>query len=284
MDFLDRINETMDFIENNLANEISYERVAQIACCSMHQFGRVFSYVVGTSLSEYVRHRRLTLAAFELQNSSTKIIDIALRYGYDSPNSFTRAFAEMHNVTPSEARTKGVMLKSYPRLSFHISIKGDVEMNYRIEEKGELSFVVRTKKIVGDNEGSIWNEFYSDGTNERIRNELKLCRSPYWHVGIYRVKQDNSVELSLGAESDGNTHDGLETLKIPPKTWAVFTVNGVGKAIGEMWTRIVTEWLPTSGYKHINDYEIEVFPDGDTNSHDYKSEIWIPVTKTNCSK
>jgi len=271
----------MDYIEDNLTGQISYEEIAKISYCSVHQFGRVFSYVVGVSLSEYIRRRRLTLAAFELQSSNAKIIDLALKYGYDSPNSFTRAFIEMHHLTPKEARSKGVTLKSYPRLSFHIFIKGDVQMNYRIEEKGELRFVVKTKKIEGDNEGLLWNEFYSDGANERIRNELKLCRPPFWHVGIYMVKQDGSVELALGAEADGETHNGLETLKIPPKTWAVFTVNGVGKAIGEVWTRIVTEWLPTSGYTHINDYEIEVFPDGDVNGLDYKSEIWIPVAKIN---
>lgn len=239
MDFLNRMNETMDYIEDHLAGEISYEKIAKLSCCSMHQFGRVFSYVVGVSLSEYIRHRRLTLAAFDLQSSDTKIIDIALKYGYDSPNSFTRAFIEMHNISPKEARSKGIMLKSYPRLSFHISIKGDVEMNYRIEEKGAITFVGRIKKIAGDNESSIWNGFYSDGTNERIRDVLKLYRPPFWHAGVYIAREDGSYDLLIGAEYDGKTHEGLDVFTIPPKTWAVFTVNRVGKAIGEMWTRII---------------------------------------------
>jgi len=279
MDFLERTNRVMDYIEDHLTEELSYEDIAKLSYCSMHQFGRIFSYVVGVSLSEYIRRRRLTLAAFELQSSDVKIIDIALKYGYNSPNSFTRAFIEMHNMTPKEARSKGVVLKSYPRLSFHISIKGDVEMNYRIEEKGRITAIGLLREMKNNDDGAIWNEFFRNGINTKLRDDLKLYRPPYWQMGVYMTKDDGKMELFLGAESDGRKIDGLDTLVIPPRTWAVFTVNGTGgKAFGEVWTRINSEWLPTSGYKHINDFELEVFPmDKNADDPDYKSEIWIPI-------
>ncbi|MDP4120151.1 MAG: AraC family transcriptional regulator [Bacillota bacterium] len=280
MDFTQRLNLTMEYIESHLAQEISPQEIERISLCPMHQFGRIFSYVTGMSLSAYIRRRRLTSAAYELQSDEVKIIDLALKYGYQSPNSFTRAFTETFGMTPGKARCTGVELKAYPRLSFHMTIKGDAAMNYRIEEKGELNFTVKIGTFRGEEDGGIWDRYYSDGTNTRIRKELKLCRPPFWHVGIYMPQKDGSVDLALGAQSDGKEHEGLKTLTVPARTWAVFTVNGTGgKAFGETWAKIITEWLPSSGYTHLNDYEIEVFPDGDAKSPDYKSEIWIPVTK-----
>ncbi len=281
MEFLDRMNKVMDYIEGHLTEDLSYEEIAKLSYCSMHQFGRMFTYIVGVPLSEYIRRRRLTVAAFELQSSDIKILDLALKYGYNSPNSFTRAFVEMHDVTPKEARSKGVSLKSYPRLSFKISIKGDVEMNYRIEEKGEITAVGIIREVTNNEDGAVWNEFFRNGANTKIRDELKLYRAPYWQMGVYMPKADGKLELFLGAESDGEEYEGLDTLVIPSRTWAVFTVNGTGgEAFGETWARINAEWLPTSGYKHINDYEIEVFPmDKSADDPDYKSEIWIPVER-----
>jgi AraC family transcriptional regulator len=136
MDWLERMNSAMEYIEANLDGDISYDRIAQIACCSTYHFQRMFPFITGVTLSEYIRRRRLTLAAFELQTTNTKVIDVAVKYGYDSPEAFARAFKNLHGIMPVSARDKGVSLKAYPRMSFHISIKGDVEMNYRIEQRG----------------------------------------------------------------------------------------------------------------------------------------------------
>ena len=125
----------LSYVEDHLAGEIDQEVLAKIACCSANNFYRMFSFVTDISLTEYIRRRRLTLAAIELQSSPVKVIDIALKYGYDSPVSFSRAFQSLHGVTPSEARSDGVTLKAYPRISFQMSIKGEKEMDYRIESK-----------------------------------------------------------------------------------------------------------------------------------------------------
>lgn len=135
MDTLENMKNAINYIEDNLDAEIEYAQVAQIALCSQYHFQRMFSFLIGIPLSEYIRRRRLTLAAFDLQNSNEKIINLALKYGYNSPDSFSRAFMAMHEVTPSKAREKGISLKAYPRVTFSLSIKGVVEMNYRIEQK-----------------------------------------------------------------------------------------------------------------------------------------------------
>ena len=135
MDWLARMTAALSYVEENLDGEIDHGELARIACCSSHNFFRMFSFIADISLSEYIRRRRLTLAALELQNSDIKVVDLAVKFGYDSPISFARAFQALHGITPTEARADGVMLKAYPRLSFQISIKGEKKMDYRIETK-----------------------------------------------------------------------------------------------------------------------------------------------------
>lgn len=136
MDALERMNQALAYIEEQLAGEIDFGEVERLAWCSEYHFRRMFSFLAGVTLSEYIRRRRLTLAAFELGDSDVTVIDTALKYGYSSPDAFTRAFHSLHGITPTEARSSGQPLKAYPRLTFQITIRGGNEMNYRIEEKG----------------------------------------------------------------------------------------------------------------------------------------------------
>ena len=294
MEWIERMTATVDYIESHLDDDIMYDEVAKIACCSMHQFGRVFSYITGLSLSEYIRRRRLTLAALDLQNGNTKVIDIAIKYGYNSPDAFTRAFFEMHGVTPKTARTLGVKLKAYPRITFHISIKGDVEMEYHIEGKQCINLVGVVKHIKRQSANTVaynwkeaagevwdvWEQFLNGGSNEKISH---LYHAPMWQMGFTETLENGETLLAIGAEADTNVVTDLQTYTIPANKWAVFTVRGSlsGKEhpIDAMWTRITTEWFPTCGYKRVADYEIEVYPPGDTSSDDYTCEIWIPITK-----
>ncbi len=139
MDLISCMNKALEYIENNLDKEIDYRVVEKISCCSQYQFRRVFSFLAGISLSEYIRRRRLSNAVYDLKNADSNIIDIAVKYGYNSADSFSRAFQNFHGVLPSYARNLDVSLKSYPKLSFQLSINGGNEMNYRIVEKTLLS-------------------------------------------------------------------------------------------------------------------------------------------------
>ena len=132
MEWLDRMNDALGYLEANLAGTADMEHAARLACCSVYHFGRMFSYIAGVPLSEYLRRRRMTLAAFDLQNGG-RVLDVALRYGYESPTAFNRAFQSVHGVSPSAAQRDGAPLKAYPRISFKITVKGEAEMDYRIK-------------------------------------------------------------------------------------------------------------------------------------------------------
>lgn len=134
MEWMTRMNAALHYIESHLTEEISYAEAAKKACCPAQHFQRMFAFVTDVPLSEYIRRRRLTLAAFELQHSTSKVIDIALKFGYESPEAFARAFQQLHGTTPTKARNIGTTLKAYPRITFQFVLKGAAEMNYRMEK------------------------------------------------------------------------------------------------------------------------------------------------------
>lgn len=140
MDWVKQLNQALAYIEANLEGEIHLERAAQLACCSTYHFQRMFTYLAGIPLSEYIRRRRMTKAALDLQNGA-KVLDVALKYGYDSPTAFNRAFRGVHGVAPSSAKEPGVQLCSFQPISFVITIKGEIALNYRIEHKEAFRIV-----------------------------------------------------------------------------------------------------------------------------------------------
>lgn len=279
MDTLENMKYAIDYIENNLGSEIEYARIAQIALCSQYHFQRMFAFLTGVPLSEYIRRRRLTLAAFDLQKSKDKIIDIALKYGYTSPDSFSRAFMAMHGIMPSKAREKGISLKAYPRVTFSLSIKGVIEMNYRIEQKNSFSVVGVKQRFshidgLGESIGKMWSETPQETISQiaGLGNGL---------VGVYSgMYEDNTTDYYIAAITETDTPKNLCKLEIPSLTWAIFEITGpMPTAMAEIWGRIFSEWFPTSGYEHAEAPEVEWYSNGDLGSPDYKSEIWIPVIK-----
>lgn len=283
MDTLENMKNAIDYIENNLDSEIEYAKIAQIALSSQYHFQRMFAFLIGVPLSEYIRRRRLTLAAFDLQNSNEKIIDIALKYGYNSPDSFSRAFMAMHGINPSKARENGISLKAYPRVTFSLSLKGVIEMNYRIEQKNPFTIVGVKERFshiegLGENIGKMWSETSS----ETIGQIVGLGDTePYGLLGVYSgMYEDNTTDYYIATTTTKICPENLCELKIPALTWAVFEITGpMPKAMSEIWGRIFSEWFPTSGYEHAEAPEVEWYSKGDMSSADYKSEIWIPVVK-----
>ncbi|MVP00711.1 AraC family transcriptional regulator [Paenibacillus lutrae] len=293
MDWLDRMNNAMEYVETHLSEEIHYDQVARIACCSTYHFQRMFPFITGVPLSEYIRRRRLTLAAFELQQSGTKVIDTALKYGYESPEAFSRAFKKMHGVMPMSARDKGVSLKAYPRLSFHISIRGDVEMNYRIEEKQafEMFGVATVINDAGDpfeqpfvEIPAFWTKCVADGTVDRIRAAAGLGENGQLHSVLYN-NHGGKFSYMIGYFLPQSGLPGeFEKLHIPPQTYAIFATGlypDGQSGIHELWRRIWGEWFPSSNYEFANGPEFEMTYDRGNDM--YEMEVWIPVVNKSAS-
>ena len=135
MEWVDRLNESIAYIEEHLSEEVDYAQLGRIACCSAYHYQRLFTYMAGVPLAEYIRRRRMSLAAAELQSGGAKIIDLAAKYGYSSPTAFNRAFQSVHGVAPSVVKNQGVQLKTYSPLHFHIAVTGAEQLNYRLESK-----------------------------------------------------------------------------------------------------------------------------------------------------
>lgn len=284
MDWIDKMNAALDYIEGNLDGTIDYELVAQKACCSSYNFQRMFSFIADVSLAEYIRRRRLTQAGFDLQKTYSTVLDIALKYGYDSPVSFSRAFQNLHGLTPSEARKKGSVLKSYPKISFKITIKGVDEMKYRIEEGKKIRLAGVMRKITtlnGENFKLIpqmWNDLYNDGTCEKITGAGKKENPAFY--GVCCNFRKDEFDYMIGVESDSELQEGFEELIVPELTWVKFECRGkLPESQQTVWKRIFTEWFPTSGYEHADGPEIEWYSNENMNSDTYLSEIWIPVKR-----
>ncbi|MGM0884462.1 MAG: AraC family transcriptional regulator [Bacillota bacterium] len=286
MDWLDRMNNAMEYVETHLSEAIDYDQVARIACCSTYNFQRMFSFITNVPLAEYIRRRRLTLAAFELQNNGVKVIDISLKYGYESPEAFSRAFKKMHGVMPMSARDKGVSLKAYPRLSFHISIRGDVEMNYKIEEKQGFEMFGVSTLVNADGENpfieipKFWTKCISDGTVNRIRAAAGLGEHGQIHAVLYNNQGERFSYMIGYFLPQSGLPQGFEKLQIPPQTYAIFStgINPDGKNdIHDLWRRIFGEWFPTCDYNFANGPEFEMTYDRGNGM--YEMEVWIPVVK-----
>ena len=299
MDWSKRMNAAIDYIEENLAGEIDFSEAAKRACCSTFHFQRIFFAVNGLTPAEYARRRRLTLAARELLSSTARVIDIAMKYGYESPNAFTRAFRNLHGITPQAAREPGVTLTAYPRVSFHIALKGGNDMDYRIIEKPAFEVVGKSKRVSAEIVQNFvispedwekfwwnyWDEFYKDKRYESL--EILTGGKPGRITGasyLAVVTIENGMEgfyYSVGIEKpDIAVPEGYEVIHIPAATWAVFESTGpLPKAIHDVEDRIFLEWFPSTGYEHDDKPELEVYLPGNRESEDYRCQVWMPVVK-----
>ena len=279
MDWAKRMDRALDYIEAHLTEEMEYDDVARAAMCSSYHFPRMFAAVTDLTLSEYVRRRRLTQAAYDLMERRRHVIDVAVMYGYDSADAFARAFFRQHGVHPSKVQEGGVQLTLYPRLSFHLTLKGDVPMNLRMEELDGLRIVGRKFEVdtkhAFDIVPGIWRREMEGGFLPKLIDmswEKPKCKleSLLGVIGSKPRIHDETFDYFIGVRYEGEGPPGMEELTLPPLLWAVFPI------VEEAWKRIYTEWLPGSGYDLADAPIVEChYAPG----HEPASELWVPVVR-----
>lgn len=288
MDWQQRMSRALAYLERNLEDEIDYGLAASEANCSAFHFMRMFEVITGVGPAEYVRRRRLSCAAMKLASSDERIIDLALRYGYDSPDSFTRAFKREFGCVPSEARAPGTVLHAYPPLSFSIALKGDKAMEYRIEKGEAVSLIGYSINVInrdGNNFRIIpafWDEIMKDGRWNALCT--KASGSRLGVVGVCHSADPKTCDFiySIAIETPAETSglpDGLEPVEVPASTWAKFTSRGpLAPNFQDTIKRIYSEWFPASGREHAGTAEVEYYgTHPDPSAEDYWCEYWVPL-------
>ena len=285
MDWSQRVNAALDYIEQNLEYNIDIAKAASKALCSPNRFADIFLATTGLQVSEYIRRRRLSLAAVELQAGEEKIIDIALKYGYASPTAFNRAFQKQHKVSPQYARSRRVPLLTYPRLSLQIILKGEIHVKVRIEEKPAFTVVGVKKRFCNDVEvkqgelepipafwASISKETYAqlaELTNTSTKGLVGMCAD---FDGI------REFDYYIAAATTKPTPKGLHRYDIPAATWVI--LENDGQKFWDLHQRFFKEWLPSSGYHRA---DASIIPDIEVYSgipeDDSYVELWFPIVK-----
>lgn len=289
MDTLKQMNKAMKYVEENLMGEIDFDEMSRIAYCSEYHFRRMFSFLAGMPLGEYIRRRKLSVAAVMLSEKNNKIIDIALQLGYISPDAFSKAFQAMHGIVPSSVKKGNIILKAFPPMTFQLTIKGGNEMDYRIVEKDAFKIVGLKKRITLIFEGTNHqiDSIVQGLTAENIKELKSLCDiEPKGMLSVSTNFSERTVEGSkldqyVGVATTKEASDQWDVLEVDAANWAVFTAIGeFPKELQDTWARIYSEWFPTSGYELTGGPEILWNESPDTSKSNYKSEIWIPVRKS----
>ena len=302
MDWIIGIQQAIDYIEDNLTETIDYEEVAKQCYSSSYHFQRVFSILCGFTLGEYIRNRRLTLAGRELATTNAKVIDVAMKYGYESPDSFAKAFQKFHGILPSQARNNGSNLKSFSRLVLKFSLEGGTTMNYRIETKPALTLLGYKKRFNGTP--------YDEARQHQEGDFFKTTRAHQWMLkGMSNDKMsdycvlsnfdDDGYDFYISVTTDAYEREnlynsevtgikfmhkfGFEEIVIPERTYLVFETEKTKMPIPEYFEirkQIVAEWLSNDEYQIVNAPELAVYHWGIVGGYTGRTiEIWIPIEK-----
>ena len=265
---------SIDFIERNLTEELDIEDIAGKAALSPFYYQRIFGALCGMTVGEYIRARRMTLAAQELSRAGMKVIDAAVKYGYDSPDSFAKAFQKFHGITPSQAREPGALLRSFAPLHIKITMEGGSMLNYRIVEKAPFTIVGIRRRFNSDTSyeevPKFWDEWLAQGETRPIMGTFGVCLNmegkdfDYWIADLYYPWEE--------------IPDGCETRVIPASAWAQFPCTI--KTLQDTNTKIWSEWLPAlQGFSLAGEYDIEVYLPPEEGSQDMSVYIWVPLKK-----
>lgn len=280
MEWVERLNQSIQYIEEHLTEEIDYAQLGRIACCSAYHYQRMFTYMAGISLAEYIRRRKMSLAAVDLLGGEERVIGIAEKYGYRSPTAFNRAFQAFHGIAPSAVKNQNVPVKSFSPIVFQIAVKGAAEMQYRIETKEAFRILGVSAPLEQEIEKDfavvpgLWQEAAANGTIQKLAGMMDA--PPMGILGVSACNNEEQWKYFI-AVSSTKASAGFEEYTVPASTWAVFSGTGTNQSIQELERQIITQWLPASGYEYANAPDIEVYLNPDPQNAQY--QVWIPVVK-----
>ena len=273
--WIEGIQASIDYIERNLTEELNIEEIAQNAAISPFYYQRIFGALCGMTVGEYIRARRMTLAAQELSRSDHKVIDIAVKYGYDSPDSFAKAFQRFHGITPAQAREAGIRLRSFAPVHINITLEGGNMLDYQIVEKAPFTIVGVRRRFCAETSYREVPEFWKEWMSDRkgLEGMFGLCTDKdgknldYWIADLYKPWE--------------HIPDGCETYLIPGGLWALFPCKGpLPDSMQKVNTQIWTEWLPAlQGYTLAGNYSMEVYLTDAKDPADAVRYICIPLKK-----
>ncbi|MDQ1724158.1 MAG: AraC family transcriptional regulator [Frankiaceae bacterium] len=284
---LDRLNQALDHIESHLDQPIDVADLARIALTSEYHFRRMFSALSGMPLSEYVRRRRLTVAAAEVLEGGTSLLDVAIRYGYGSGEAFARAFRAVHGVGPGEVRRVGASLQSQPRMSFRLTVEGSSSMRYRVVEKDVFRIVGRRARVPLVFEGlnpAVTTFICSIEPSTLSQIKALSDQEPAGVVSVSdnivdRTREGTEYDYFLGVVTGKPVPEGLDAIDVAAGSWAVFDSDGeFPAAVQNLWRDVFTQWFPANPYRSRQGPEIlrtHISEDGST----AEAELWIPVER-----
>ena len=295
MDWISQMQKAIAYLEENLLENISHEDAAKHVHTSGYEFHRAFGFLTGMTPSAYIRNRRLSLAGREVMETDGKITDIALKYGYDTPESFTKAFTRFHGVAPKTARETGAKLVLFNPLRIKLTVEGGKSMDYRIVQTKEKKFLALIRnfrnEIINDDENheipDFWDECHRNNLIEPIRSLRPSGKRDLYGLCTPTKSGEDSFEYGIGVLIDGETKvfdekemtdAGFRIWDVEPGTYVVFDcIGNDGDCISEMWSKFYQEFLPQMGYiaRQETDYEIYF----EKEKPGVFCELWIPVEK-----
>ena len=273
----EHMQNAVQYIESHLTEELEMEDIAAKVYVSSFHFQRIFSALCGFTVGEYIRMRRLTLAGEELTHSDARVIDIAMKYGYDSQDSFSRAFTRFHGISPKAAKELGAGLKAFAPLRIKLTLEGGMMMEYKIVEKAAFTVMGVGRKFNADTSyqeiPKFWDEHYQSGGGEKIMGMFGVCMDGDGKQFEYLIADNYCPCLDVP--------EGCVTRTFPAGTWAVFPCRGaLPDSLQKVNTMIWTEWLPNCReYQLAGNYNIEAYLKAGDRPEDFYGEIWVPVER-----
>lgn len=299
MNTIECLNKAIDYIEKNIENELEIDKIAEVGTLSKFHFQRIFHVVTGFTVAQYIRNRRLTLAAEKLAMNNLSVTEVAVLYGYESIDAFTKAFKRLHGVTPMEVKKGNVSVQAFPRLSLQLSIKGKEQLVYRIVEREpfdvfglvrEVKFSPTIAKDIMDFYNGIWD----NGIHSKLVQYLGYDKGHLLDGIHFDFEENDDRKYMIGAEKN-NTQISedlgeeiakrLQKLHIDNRLWAVFEYHADMSnpiAIDTLWRKIYVEWMPSANIVQVEGPCIEKYCWEDEEHYKYYCEVWMPVRRKKC--